>query len=111
MSRGSASAQTMEAEPPDMRYQALPGNEYNHLGLLYQQIIADLRFAPIIKLSVPQKPAFVVGCKKESFGNQVSQGDDNNLKFRVSACLESKFGKYLEPKQEISRATLTDYQY
>jgi len=35
MSRGSASAQTMEAEPPDMRYQALPGNEYNHLGLLY----------------------------------------------------------------------------
>ena len=36
MSRGSASAQTMEAEPPDMRYQALPGNEYNHLGLLYQ---------------------------------------------------------------------------
>ena len=28
-------AQTMEAEPPDMRYQALPGNEYNHLGLLY----------------------------------------------------------------------------
>ena len=30
----SASAQTMEAEPPDMRYQALPGNEYNHLGLL-----------------------------------------------------------------------------
>ena len=35
MSRGSASAQTMEAEPPDIRYQALPGNEYNHLGLLY----------------------------------------------------------------------------
>jgi hypothetical protein len=30
MSRGSASAQTMEAEPPDMRYQAEPGNEYNH---------------------------------------------------------------------------------
>ena len=30
----SASAQTMEAEPPDMRYQAEPGNEYNHLGLL-----------------------------------------------------------------------------
>jgi ABC-2 type transport system ATP-binding protein len=26
----------MEAEPPDMRYQAQPGNEYNHLGLLYQ---------------------------------------------------------------------------
>ena len=26
----------MEAEPPDLRYQALPGNEYNHLGLLYK---------------------------------------------------------------------------
>jgi hypothetical protein len=76
----------------------------------YQQKIAAL-IGVNIKLSVPQKPAFVVGCKKESFGNQVSQGDDNNLKFRVSACLESKFGKYLEPKQEISRATLTDYQY
>ena len=25
----------MEALPPDLRYQALPGNEYNHLGLLY----------------------------------------------------------------------------
>jgi|GEM_PF-1475233 len=35
MSRGSASAQTMEAEPPDLRYQAEPGKEYNHLGLLY----------------------------------------------------------------------------
>jgi hypothetical protein len=40
MSRGSASAATMEVEPPDMRYQALPGNEYNHLGLLYT--IADI---------------------------------------------------------------------
>ena len=38
MSRGSASAQTMEAEPPDMRYQAEPGNEYNHLGLLYHRV-------------------------------------------------------------------------
>ena len=37
MSRGSASAQTMEAQPPDMRYQAEPGNEYNHLGLLYSK--------------------------------------------------------------------------
>ena len=36
MSRGSASAAKMEAEPPDLRYQALPGNEYNHLGLLYR---------------------------------------------------------------------------
>jgi hypothetical protein len=29
----------MEAEPPDMRYQAEPGNKYNHLGLLYQREI------------------------------------------------------------------------
>ena len=43
MSRGSASAQTMEAEPPDMRYQALPGNEYNHLGLLYIQRLSSRR--------------------------------------------------------------------
>jgi hypothetical protein len=28
----------MEALPLDMRYQALPGNEYNHLGLLYQPV-------------------------------------------------------------------------
>jgi hypothetical protein len=28
----------MEAEPPDMRYQAEPGNEYNHLGLLYHRV-------------------------------------------------------------------------
>jgi hypothetical protein len=42
MSRGSASAETMEAEPPDMRYQAEPGNEYNHLGLLYDQKLDGL---------------------------------------------------------------------
>jgi hypothetical protein len=29
----------MEAEPPDMRYQAEPGNKYNHLGLLYQLVV------------------------------------------------------------------------
>ena len=40
MSRGSSSAQTMEAEPPDMRYQAEPSNEYNHLGLLYKVSVA-----------------------------------------------------------------------
>ena len=32
----------MEAEPPDMRYQALPGNEYNHLGLLYTRKERDI---------------------------------------------------------------------
>ena len=41
MSRGSASAAKMEAEPPDLRYQALPGNEYK-TGFLYNsRIITD----------------------------------------------------------------------
>ena len=31
----------MEAEPPDLRYQALPGNEYNHLGLLYNILLCS----------------------------------------------------------------------
>ena len=31
----SASPATIEAEPLDLRYQADPGNEQNHLGLLY----------------------------------------------------------------------------
>jgi len=39
MSRGSASPAKMEAEPPNLRYQAEPGNEYNHLGLLYLKMI------------------------------------------------------------------------
>ncbi|MEG4233074.1 hypothetical protein QUA40_13320 [Microcoleus sp. Pol11C3] len=37
--QGRASAQSMEALPPGMRYQALPGNEYNHLGLLYVPLV------------------------------------------------------------------------
>jgi hypothetical protein len=45
MSRGSASAETMEAEPPDMRYQAEPGNEYNHLGLLYKNTSSRVRLS------------------------------------------------------------------
>ena len=43
MSRGSASAATMEAEPPDMRYKAEPGNEYNHLGLLYHVLLIPIK--------------------------------------------------------------------
>ncbi|MFB8796458.1 MAG: hypothetical protein U7126_20070 [Microcoleus sp.] len=63
----------------------------------YQSQISAVRLAPI-KVSVPRHQAFVVGCKNESFGNQVCQWDGNNLRFRVPACLESKFGKYVESK-------------
>ncbi|MEY3866388.1 MAG: hypothetical protein RLZZ338_279, partial [Cyanobacteriota bacterium] len=47
---------------------------------------------------VPKNQAFIVGSKEESYGNQVCQWDGSNLKFRVPACLESKFGKYVESK-------------
>ncbi|MGB8691450.1 MAG: hypothetical protein WCD53_29575, partial [Microcoleus sp.] len=63
----------------------------------YQSQISAVRLAPL-KVSVPRHQAFVVGCKNESFGNQVCQWDGNNLRFRVPACLESKFGKYVESK-------------
>lgn len=61
----------------------------------YQQKTATLKLAPI-RVSVPKNQAFIVGCKNESFGNQVCQWDGNNLRFRVPACLEAKFGKYVE---------------
>ncbi len=63
----------------------------------YQQKIARLKCIPI-RASVPKNQVFVVGSKGESFGNSVCQWDGNNLKFRVPACLESKFGKYVESK-------------
>jgi IS605 OrfB family transposase len=63
----------------------------------YQSQISALKLAPL-KVSVPRNQALVVGCKNESFGNQVCQWDGNNLKLRVPACLESKFGKYVESK-------------
>ncbi len=77
----------------------------------YQEQISAVRLAPL-KVSVPRHQAFVgtrhavslghgtavsvLGCKNESFGNQVCQWDGNNLRLRVPACLESKFGKYVE---------------
>jgi IS605 OrfB family transposase len=48
-----------------------------------------------IYVSVPHSQVFVVGSKDETYGNQACQWDRNNLKFRVPACLESKFGKYV----------------
>lgn len=52
----------------------------------------------LIQAVIPKDQVFVVGSKDESFGNQVSQWDGNILKFRVPACLESKFGKYVQTK-------------
>jgi len=71
----------------------------------YQSQLSALKLAPV-KGSVPRNQALVgtrqcrvpTGCKNESFGNQVCQWDGNNLKLRVPACLESKFGKYVESK-------------
>ena len=61
----------------------------------YLQKIGWLKVAPI-RVSVPKNQVLVVGSKDESFGNQICQWDGNNLRFRVPACLESKFGKYVE---------------
>ncbi len=51
-----------------------------------------------IQTVIPRNQAFVVGSKDESLGNQVCQWDGDILKFRVPACLESKFGKYVQTK-------------
>jgi IS605 OrfB family transposase len=59
--------------------------------------IEHLKTAPI-QTVIPRNQTFVVGSKDESFGNQVCQWDGDILKFRVPACLESKFGKYVQTK-------------
>ncbi|MFN6569863.1 hypothetical protein [Dendronalium sp. ChiSLP03b] len=59
------------------------------------QQIEHLKTAPI-QTVIPRNQVFVVGSKNESFGNQVCQWNGNTIKFRVPACLESKFGKYVQ---------------
>ncbi len=59
--------------------------------------IEHLKAAPI-HTAIPKNQVFVVGSKNESFGNQACQWDGTTLKFRVPACLESKFGKYVQTK-------------
>lgn len=59
------------------------------------QQIEHLKTAPI-QTVIPRNQVFVVGSKDESFGNQVCQWNGNTIKFRVPACLESKFGKYVQ---------------
>ncbi|NJM73801.1 MAG: hypothetical protein HC862_28875 [Scytonema sp. RU_4_4] len=59
--------------------------------------IEHLKIAPIHAV-IPKNQAFVVGSKDETLGNQVCQWDGDILKFRVPACLESRFGKYVQTK-------------
>ncbi|WP_449418719.1 hypothetical protein [Phormidium nigroviride] len=61
----------------------------------YRQILSVLKSIPV-RVHVPNNQAFIVGSQDESYGNQVCQWDGDNLRFRVPACLESKFGKYVE---------------
>ena len=71
-------------------------NKKRRASQLRQQI-EHLKTAPIYAV-IPRNQAFVVGSKDESFGNQVCQWDGNVLKFRVPACLESRFGKYVQTR-------------
>jgi IS605 OrfB family transposase len=59
---------------------------------LIQAKIEFLKHKPI-KVSVPHGQVFIVGAADESFGNQVAQWDGKTIKFRVPACLETRFGK------------------
>ncbi len=47
------------------------------------------------QVTVSRNQLFSVGSKDETCGNQICQGDGSKLKFRVPACLESKFGAYV----------------
>lgn len=49
----------------------------------------------VIQVKVPKDHVFTVGSKDETLGNQVCQWDGNIIKFRVPACLESKFGSHI----------------
>ncbi|MEQ9021467.1 MAG: hypothetical protein RLN82_01755 [Pseudomonadales bacterium] len=60
----------------------------------YQLQIEYLKVAPI-RVTIPKGQVYVVGSKDETCGNQVSQWDGQTLRFRVPACLEGKFGKYV----------------
>jgi IS605 OrfB family transposase len=60
----------------------------------YLQILDTLKSIPV-QVKVPKNQAFFVGCKNESFGNQLCQWEGSELKLRVPYCLEHKFGKYV----------------
>ncbi len=62
---------------------------------LLTQKISHLKTKAIIA-KIPKNQLFFVGSKDEKCGNQVCQWDGNLLKIRIPACLESRFGKYVE---------------
>jgi hypothetical protein len=88
----SCSVQHRDTSWQNLRFQI--HNKKRHAYQLTKQI-EHLKTAPI-QTVIPRHQAFVVGSKDESFGNQVCQWDGIILKFRVPACLESKFGKYVQ---------------
>jgi len=51
-----------------------------------------------IYVNIPKHQVYIVGSKDETLGNQACQWDGDVLKFRVPACLEPKFGKYVQTK-------------
>jgi IS605 OrfB family transposase len=50
-----------------------------------------LKVSPI-RVVIPRNHAFIVGSKDETAGNQVCQWDGNEIKIRVPAILEDRFG-------------------
>lgn len=55
----------------------------------------DYLITKSIQVTVSKNQVFSVGSKDETLGNQICQGDGSSLKFRVPACLESKFGTHI----------------
>lgn len=62
---------------------------------LLSQKISHLKTKAII-VKIPKNQVFFLGSKDEKCGNQVCQWDGSIVKIRVPACLERKFGKYVE---------------
>jgi len=80
----------------DTNYQHLKFQVHHKKRRIYQltQQIEHLKTKPI-RVKVPRWDCFIVGSSDETLGNQVCQWDGDNLKFRVPACLEAKYGKYV----------------
>ncbi|AFZ11642.1 hypothetical protein Cri9333_0710 [Crinalium epipsammum PCC 9333] len=81
----------------DTNWQNLRFQLHNKKRRAYQlaQQIEHLKTVSI-QVAIPKNQVYIVGSKDESFGNQVCQWDGDVLKFRVPACLEPKFGKYVQ---------------
>ena len=93
----------------DTNYQHLKFQVHHKKRRIYQltQQIEHLK-TKLITVKVPRWDCLIVGSSDETWGNQVCQWDGDNLKFRVPAHLESKYGKYVstalgEFKRNINR--------